>query len=203
MTIDLKRLAVDADYWDEVAPEGASHLIDEFTFTKWEYGQEFSWDIGRDTAWVADDSSYSLSRYLKEGDRWKVLAKPIKPAKPKSHPTDTQLAEPEAQISAKWDGRGVPFFCWRGECTWGAKISWSECIMLTGGQIAKEYFGKWEVFSIDQLYKIEFRPMPSQSEKDRDLAIDHAFSKLTEFREARQVLGDLYDAGLLPKVNKP
>jgi hypothetical protein len=133
MTIDLERLAVDLDYWDEVAPEGASHLIDEFTFTKWEYGQEFSWDIGRDAAWVANDPIYPLSRYLKEGDKWKVLAKP---KTPKSHPTDTQPAESGAQISAEWDGDLPPE---GADCEYGTGFGkWSPAKCIARGHDQSE-----------------------------------------------------------------
>jgi hypothetical protein len=203
MTIDLKRLAVDADYWDEVAPEGASHLIDDVTFTKWEYGQEFSWNIRQNTAWVADDSSYSLSRYLKEGDRWKVLAKPIKPASPKSHPTDTQPTESGAQISAEWDGN-IPPVGWHGECTWGRKCEWSECVILPVGKIAKHEFNGWFVRVIDDYRAIDFRPIRSQADRDREEIINAADAVMARAMEEGQPMAEaLYAAGLLSNFEKP
>jgi hypothetical protein len=41
MTIDVDRLAVDADYWDEVAPDGASHFMHTEKFVKWVFGVEW------------------------------------------------------------------------------------------------------------------------------------------------------------------
>jgi hypothetical protein len=38
--VDMARLKVDAKYWDEVAPEGATHLIDGERFAKWVDGRE-------------------------------------------------------------------------------------------------------------------------------------------------------------------
>jgi hypothetical protein len=201
MIIDLERLAVDADYWDEVAPEGASHLIDEFTFTKWEYGQEFSWDIGRDTAWVADDKSYPLSRYLNEGDKWKVLAKPTTS---KSHTTDTQPAESGAQISAEWEN-GIPPAGWHGECTWGNKENSHECVILPDLKIAINFYTSWSVDQISQLEGVEFRPIRSQAEREREpviiAALRAADPPADDEIHPRQYLIDslniLYDAGML------
>jgi hypothetical protein len=201
MTIDLERLAVDLDYWDEVAPEGASHLIDDFTFTKWEYGEEFSWDIRHDTAWVADDPIYPLSKYLKECYRWKVLAKPTKPAAPKTHPTDTQDEESGAQISAEWE--------------------WENCLPPVGLEIEINAFGRdWIRAKVtaygekELLYKIsepqidsdgdlisgelpankqraQFRPIRSQADRDReDLAelLGNCVKMRTTFGEMADVI---------------
>lgn len=43
------------------------------------------------------------------------------------------------------------------------------------------------------------KPLRTQAERQRQQIIDRALSKLSEFRESRQVLGELYDAGLLRK----
>jgi hypothetical protein len=188
MTIDLERLAVDADYWDEVAPEGATHFMYSEKFVKWVDGVEWGFYVSSDKAWKKAMCSWSLQRYTDNGNE--VIAKP------KSQPTDTQPAESVAQISAEWEN-GIPPGGWHGECTWGNKENSHECVILPGLKIAINFYTSWSVDQISQLEGVEFRPIRSQANRERDTAIDHAFSKLTEFREARQVLGDLYDAGLL------
>jgi hypothetical protein len=160
MTIDLERLAFDIDYWNQVAPKGASHLINN-VYHRWDGGIKFR-TTEKALPWVQSSNSYTLVEYY-ANKSCTVIAKP---SAPKSHPADTQPAKAGAQISAEWDGQGWPPFCWHGECTWGAKISWSECIILTGWQIAKIFFGKWEVFSIADLDKIEFRPILSHEERE-------------------------------------
>ena len=45
----------------------------------------------------------------------------------------------------------------------------------------------------------EFRPIRTPEQRERQSVIEQAFSKLSEFHDADQVLGDLYDAGMLHK----
>jgi hypothetical protein len=206
MTIDLERLAVDADYWDEVAPEGASHLIDDFTFTKWEYGEEFSWDIRHDTAWVADDPIYPLSKYLKECYRWKVLAKPTKPATPKPHPTDTQPAESGAQISVEWDGEGLPpvgcdcKILRHGHCIPAKVIAHGEHL----GEVVA--FCQTESHAMVGDFR-QFRPLRSQAERDREEIISAAVKVIdVRFGSPRSIYVGyceaLYEAGMLRRSDK-
>jgi hypothetical protein len=44
-----------------------------------------------------------------------------------------------------------------------------------------------------------FRPIRTKAQRERQSVIEQAFSKLSEFHDADQVLGDLYDAGMLRK----
>jgi hypothetical protein len=107
MTIDLERLAVDADYWCAVAPYGASHLIDGDRFVKWVNGAEYElYPYDDENNWEPANCSYSLSEYF-QGTMWKVIARPMHWPAPKSHPTDTQPAESGAQISVKWGGMPI------------------------------------------------------------------------------------------------
>lgn len=78
MTIDIERLSVDADYWNAVAPEGATHLIDEHRFVKWIYGAEYEFSIYGQDKWSPAMNSYSLEDYANE-NIWQVLANPAAP----------------------------------------------------------------------------------------------------------------------------
>jgi len=46
---------------------------------------------------------------------------------------------------------------------------------------------------------VDFRPLRTPEQRERQSVIEQAFSKLSEFHDADQVLGDLYDAGMLRK----
>jgi hypothetical protein len=159
MTIDLERLAVDLDYWDEVAPEGATHFMYSEKFVKWVDGVEWGFYVSSDKAWKKAMCSWSLQRYTDNGN--KVITKP------KSQPTDTQPAESGAQISAEWVN-GIPTAPWHGECTWGDKVKWHECVILPTGRIAMDSYGAWNIRHTFELDKVSFRPIRSQAERERD-----------------------------------
>jgi hypothetical protein len=88
MTIDLERLAVDADYWDEVAPEGATHFMYSEKFVKWVDGVELSFYVSSERKWKKSFCSWSLQQYIDCGNY--MIAKPTKPA------------------AQEWDGTGLP-----------------------------------------------------------------------------------------------
>jgi hypothetical protein len=149
MTIDLERLAVDADYWDEVAPEGATHFMYSEKFVKWVDGVEWAFYAFSDRVWKEAFCNWSLQDYINRGDGC-VTAKPAAP---------------------EWDNTGLPPVGWHGECTWGRKCEWSECVILPVGKIAKHEFNGWFVRVIDDYRAIEFRPIRSQAEQElEDLA---------------------------------
>jgi hypothetical protein len=158
MTIDLERLAVDADYWDEVAPEGATHFMYSEKFVKWVDGVEWAFYTSSDKAWKQATLTWPLQKYTDNGNE--VIAKP------KSQPTDTQAAESGAQISAEWVN-GIPPVGWHGECTWGAKEAWPKCVILANGKIAIERYENWHFSSIADYREIEFRLIRSQAEREK------------------------------------
>jgi hypothetical protein len=88
MTIDLERLAVDAEYWDEVAPEGATHFMYSEKFVKWVDGVELSFYVSSERKWKKSFCSWSLQQYIDCGNY--MIAKPTKPA------------------AQEWDGTGLP-----------------------------------------------------------------------------------------------
>jgi hypothetical protein len=175
MTIDLERLAVDADYWDEVAPEGATHFMHTEKFVKWVFGVEWVFYASSGREWKKTHCNWMLKQYLNDGTF--VLAKPA---------------------AQEYDGTGLPPVGCECEVK-GAVENWCKCEIVAHHKGRAVFFcDHWAHESdYDALPATQFRPIRSQAERVRDAAIDHAFSKLTEFKEARQVLGDLYDAGLL------
>jgi hypothetical protein len=77
MTIDLERLAVDADYWDEVAPEGATHFMHTEKFVKWVFGVEWVFYASSGREWKKTHCNWMLKQYLNDGTF--VLTKPAAP----------------------------------------------------------------------------------------------------------------------------
>jgi hypothetical protein len=197
MTIDLERLALDADYWDEVAPEGATHFMYSEKFVKWVDGVEWEFYAFSDRVWKEAFCNWSLQDYINRGDGC-VTAKP---AAPKSHPTDTQPTESGAQISAEWDGK-IPPVGWHGECTWASKVFFPQCVILPNGKVVIEFYGLWEFRNISELDQIMFRPILSREQRDREEIINAA-AKVVEvkFGSPRSVYiaycEALYDAGML------
>jgi hypothetical protein len=209
MTIDLERLAVDADYWDEVAPEGASHLIDKDKFVKWVDNVEWEFYAFSDRVWKKAFFDWSLQDYINGGDGC-VTAKP---AAPKSHPTDTQPAQSGAQISAEWDGEGLPPV--GTECEAVHFNSWAHVKIVahvraidgTKAVFQLVGFHEWNAYGLPS----KFRPTRSQAERERESIIKLALERLgydpSEFAGKEKPvkgdhavwdsLNDLYDLGML------
>jgi hypothetical protein len=87
VTIDIRRLSVDLDYWDKVAPNGASHFMYSEKFVKWVDGVEWVFYTSSDKAWKQAVLTWPLQKYTDNGNE--VVAKPSKPAAP------------------EWDGEGL------------------------------------------------------------------------------------------------
>jgi hypothetical protein len=145
MTIDLERLAVDADYWDEVAPEGATHFMYSEKFVKWVDNVEWEFYAFSDRVWKEAFCNWSLQNYINRGD-------------------GCVTAKPAAQ---EWDGEELPPVGWHGQCTWGLKVQWNECVILPGREIAKHELSGWRVSYIADYREIQFRPIRSQAERER------------------------------------
>jgi hypothetical protein len=180
MTIDLERLAVDADYWDEVAPEGATHFMHTEKFVKWVFGVEWVFYASSGREWKKTHCNWMLKQYLNDGTF--VLAKADVP---KPHPTDTQPAESEAKIPAEWDGEGLPPVGTECELACSVQVSFEDKAIVTyvpeGTRVeinGSANFGHNEVrvFSsaIDGAWfvgfhkEFAFRPIRSHAERERD-----------------------------------
>jgi hypothetical protein len=149
MTIDLERLAVDADYWDEVAPEGATHFMYSEKFVKWVDGVEWAFYTSSDKAWKQATLTWPLQKYTDNGNE--VVAKPTKPA------------------AQEWDGKGLPpvgIICdvWHLKKTWRRAGIVAYVISVEGEKAV------WQLVDYSEWggdLACNFRPIRSQAERDR------------------------------------
>jgi len=170
MSIDIGRLAIDRTYWDSVAPEGAEAFIDG-VFTMWLGSIEFSFDDGK---WVKECISWPLSKYVM-AENFTVIIRPDAPE--------------------EWDGTGLPPVGTECEAN-DVGHGWISATVIAhdedeGVAVCKTDYG-YDGYG-------ELRPLRTPEQRERQSVIEQAFSKLSEFHDADQVLGDLYDAGMLHK----
>jgi hypothetical protein len=142
MKIDIERLKVDADYWNELAPEGSTHLCP-----------------GAAPMWYQSGAFWS--DYCKG---WKESGSLIR----QEISLDQMVKRPAKPAAPKWDGEGLPPVGWHGQCTWGLKVQWDECVILPGKEIAKHELSGWSVSYIADYREIQFRPIRSQAERERE-----------------------------------
>jgi hypothetical protein len=203
MTIDLERLAVDADYWSAVAPYGASHLIDGDRFVKWVNGAEYEfYPYDDENGWEAAHTSYSLAEYF-VSSKWKVIARPT----PKTHPTDTQPAESGAQISVKWGGMPI-------QAQYSAILPDSTLVFYR-----KDSCGTWQIWGFHSKQWLfdgyandagkppyDLKAIRSQAELERDeliqKAVDVINTRCALFAFAEDHAEKLYDAGMLRRAGE-
>lgn len=81
------------------------------------------------------------------------------------------IPRPAQKPEVEWDGK-APHVGWHGECTWGDKAVWFECVILPAGRIAKDKYGEWEVADMVRLRNIEFRPTRTKEQRQRDELIE-------------------------------
>jgi hypothetical protein len=184
MTIDLERLKVDADYWNQVAPEGATHFMYSEKFVKWVDGVELSFYVSSERKWKKSFCSWSLQQYIDCGNY--MIAKPSKPA------------------AQEWDGTGLPPVGTRVICLtcsgWSANATIVH-VTITGIAIAEIDDGSVYHSSCAE----KFCPIRSQAEREREpviiAALRAADPPADDEIHPRQYLIDslniLYDAGML------
>lgn len=84
---------------------------------------------------------------------------------------------------------------WHGECTYGARVAWRECVILPRNKIAIFGDNFQKIEQIENSY--HFRPIKT----DRELAIEAALKVFSVGIETDKLLftmaGALFDAGLL------
>lgn len=173
MTIDIKRLTADLDYWDEVAPEGAEWyapdepMHNEGWYKKVERGHEFS--LSRQCAWV---TAHSFNRR-------------------------TLIPRPAPSLDGEWwPPVGVEFqFSLNG-------FNWEDRVMLFNDGITclmahKKYpANRWHYKCDDP--DILCRPL--KTEKERVVEAAMKIGGLRARDGAKEVYGALYDAGMLKKM---
>jgi hypothetical protein len=158
MTIDLKRLAVDLDYWDEVAPEGATHFMYSEKFVKWVDGVELSFYVSSERKWKKSFCSWSFQQYIDCGNY--MIAKPTKPA------------------AQEWDGTGlppvgadqtvfVPFMAMSLRASANTESTWSVIAHHSGMAVVVINECGQGKLTVVILSEKECRPVVSQAERER------------------------------------
>jgi hypothetical protein len=132
--------------------------------------------------WASEDATHYSDYYgafVKpfDLDQWVVLRQGPKPVvtfmdtgmlfdRPKSHSTDTQPAESGAQISAEWDGEGLPPVGAMCERQYGSKVYRVEVVGYHEGTVV--------VFQLDaspdytDFHPNCLKPLRTQAERERD-----------------------------------
>ena len=182
--MNFERLRVSVDYWNEVAPEGATCLIDKGFFVKWEDGEEYNNYLSEGDllkGWVLEDSFRSLTDYRDEGV-WHIIKKPAPVGSEEGHPPVREECE-YRKVGNRW----------RGE-------------LCTPIHFAEDLDRAWLKFEdhssgIYVLSAYEFRPAGTyQFEVERLEVVNLAFRSLSQTGKIVQALGELYDKGMLKKA---
>jgi hypothetical protein len=158
MTIDLDRLAVDADYWNEMAPEGATHFMYSEKFVKWVDGVELSFYVSSERKWKKSFCSWSLQQYIDCGNY--MIAKPTKPA------------------AQEYDGTGlppvgagqtvfVPFMAMSLRASANTESTWSVIAHHSGMAVVVINECGQGKLTVAILSEKECRPVVSQAERER------------------------------------
>ena len=140
MNIDIERLKVDAGYWDEVAPEGATHYDPEDMGAPWMMELESNWMFYWEskTEWVG---------YLQKAMLARIVARLV--------------IRPDAQ--EEWTGTGRPPVGTECEAE-DAEHGWILAIVIAhddaeGVAVCKTFYG-YDGYS-------NFRPIRTQAQTDR------------------------------------
>ena len=169
MSIDIERLATDRAYWDSVAPEGAEAFIDG-VFTKWDRGRELRFNR---PIWRESPAPGSVKKYL-ASRLFEVVLRPT---------AREEWIDGLPPVGTECEANDVGH-------------GWISATVIAhdedeGVAVCKTDYG-YDGYG-------ELRPLRTPEQRERQSVIEQAFSKLSEFHDADQVLGDLYDAGMLRK----
>jgi hypothetical protein len=152
MGIDFDRIAIDADYWDKVAPNGASHLINKSNFVKWVCGVEYFFKEGVSIVWRPSEAPWPLEEY-------------------KSHAFMTVVAKPTKPESSEW-ADGFPSFDEKCLALYStANNTWHEARIV--GRDSDMVIGRWlegpkQGLLFEFVLQSSFKPIISQKQKDCD-----------------------------------
>jgi hypothetical protein len=158
MTIDLERLAVDADYWDEVAPEGATHFMYSEKFVKWVGGVELSFYVSSERKWKKSFCSWSLQQYIDCGNY--MIAKPTKPAAQEYDGTGLPPVGADQTVF-------VPFMAMSLRASANTESTWSVIAHHSGMAVVVINECGQGKLTVAILSEKECRPVVSQAERER------------------------------------
>jgi hypothetical protein len=137
----------------------------------------------------------------------------IEPAASKPHPTDTQPTESGAQISAEWDGEGLPpvgIIC----DVWHLKKTWRRAGIVAHVMSVEGEKAVWQLVDYSEWggdLACNFRPIRSQAEREREEVINAVLEgcgyNVSHFAiagspESVDLLNELYDLGFLRMPGK-
>ena len=146
MEIDIKRLEVDAEYWNQVAPATATHMIDGTRFVKWENGNEWQVLVEGDPFWRESSNSWSLKEYLSSGG-WEIVARPV----------------------SAWSGAGIPTVGTVCELDWTESGRYAPAVVRFVGSniMVVECEGEERVVYVEDASQ-QLRPIRTQAQRERD-----------------------------------
>jgi hypothetical protein len=158
MTIDLERLAVDADYWNEVAPDGATHFMYSEKFVKWVDGVEWAFYTSSDKAWKQATLTWPLQKYTDNGNE--VVAKPSKPAAQEYDGTGLPPVDADQTVF-------VPFLAMSLRASANTESTWSVIAHHSGMAVVVINECGQGKLTVAILSEKECRPVVSQAERER------------------------------------
>jgi hypothetical protein len=157
MTIDLERLAFDIDYWNQVAPIGASHLINN-VYHRWNGGIKFR-TTEKDLPWVQSSNSFTLVEYY-ANKSCTVIAKPIKPAAPEFDGINLPPVGADQTVF-------VPFRALSLRASASTESTWSVVAHHSGMAVVVINECGHGKLTVAILSEKECRPVVSQAERER------------------------------------
>jgi hypothetical protein len=154
--IDQDRIGCDLAYWNKIAPEGATHLIDNDIFTKWIAGHEWQYST-LNKNWGRSCLSYSVEKY-NESIAFDIVAKPTQTLPPLGVECEYR------NVGGAWLGR--------------------TCIPIAFHSNSGQCWLKKKLFLCSEIYitsEHEFRPLKSKEERDYEVLLEKLTDDLMKY----------------------
>jgi hypothetical protein len=161
------------------------------------------WDLNGEFKRDKDQAEWGTSRYVERPTGWYI--------------PDPSGLWPSEKIPTGWDGSGYapdgwflgwyewPAIGWHGQVTWGTKHQWLECVIMPDNTVAVKQPGVlWHTPVIRSGDRVEFKPLPTKEERERDETILEVLAILPDkdsLYSRYEFCGVIYDAGMLIKGN--
>jgi hypothetical protein len=159
ININKERIGRDLAYWNKIAPEGATHLVDNRNFAKWIDGREWNY-CREDQTWERISISYSVEKY-NESIAFNIVAKPNQTLPPLSVECEFR------NVGGTWRGRicvPIAFDSNSGHCWLKKDLSMCSAIYITSEH--------------------EFRPLKSKEERDYEVLLEKLTDDLMKYWSA-------------------
>ena len=190
MNIDTKRLAKDRAYWDEVAPEGATHYDPEDMYVPWMMETASNWMFywGRKKEWVG---------YVQRAMPTRIIARLV-----------IRPDAPEEWVGTGWPPVGTECECWHQGVS--DRKHWVKCDVIGpygDYVICAPNGGGFYGFDANEL-----RQVRTQAQREREEGVDFAARAYLSGRlesdpnlsgdQARKISAFFYDAGMLRRAEE-